>query len=124
MKGMKAKGDKYERDIAEYLNTHVFKSQQCHRAPLSGGGFILSHGGADLTGTHEIFVEAKRTERLNIRSALAQAEKNLATTGETDMPTVITRRNREPLEDSLVTMRLKDWTELYSALMREQGYIQ
>ena len=121
-RGAKAKGDKYEREIAAYLNKHVFGRDQAHRAPLSGGGFIMSHGGADLTGTPDLFVEAKRTERLNIRDALAQAERNIATTGDPSMPCVITRRNQEILEDSLCTMRLKHFHYLYAHYLIAQGH--
>lgn len=120
----KAKGDRYELDLAAYLNKTVFKEQRCQRAPLSGGGRIgLQAGGADILGTPFVFVEAKRTERLNVREAMLQAERNIAQTRSPEAPTVITRRNREPLEDSLVVMRLKDWAALYEALLRQHGYI-
>ena len=41
----KAKGDRYEVDLAHYFNDEVFKEEQCQRAPLSGGGRIGTHAG-------------------------------------------------------------------------------
>lgn len=121
----KAKGDKYEVDLAKYLNEHVFKKEQCQRAPLSGGGRIGLHaGGADILGTPDVFVEAKRVERLNFREAVQQAERNIEATKSPEYATVITRRNRESLEDSLVVMRLKDWKEFYIAHLKSNGYLR
>ena len=120
----KAKGDRYEVDLSHYLNDEVFGQDRCQRAPLSGGGKVgLYAGGADLLGTPDIFVEAKRTERLNVRDAMRQAERNIVQTQSPEAPVVITRRNREPLEDSLVVMRLKDWKEFYKSKLREEGYM-
>ena len=121
----KSKGDKYERDLAAWFNDHIFNENRCQRAPLSGGGFIgTQSGGADILGTPEIFIEAKRVERLSFRDAMAQAERNIKTTGSPEKPVVITRRNREELKDSYVIMRLKDWREMYTALLLQTGLMQ
>jgi len=121
----KAKGDKYEVDLAHWFNEHIFGEERVQRAPLSGGGKVGLHaGGADLLGTPEIFVEAKRTERLNVRDALAQAERNIRDTRSTEFPVVITRRNREALDDSLCVIRLKHMKVLYAALLRERGHLK
>lgn len=123
-KGSKQKGDRYERELAEAFNAHVFGGHEIvRRAALSGGG-IVAHttGGADLTGTPELFVEAKRTELLNIRSALAQAETNIKKTGTTDRAVVITRRNQEATLDSICAMRLRDFLELYAAFLSHHGF--
>lgn len=120
----KAKGDKYEVDLAKWFNENVFNYEQCQRAPLSGGGRVGLHaGGADLLGTTGIFVEAKRVERLNFRDAMLQAERNVEQTNSPEMPTVITRRNREALDDSLVVLRLKCFKELYVAWLKQEGYL-
>ena len=79
MSRQKRKGDGYERELAHWLNTNVYKEERCERAPLSGGGSVnMAAGGADLLGTPGIFVEAKRVEKLPWRDALAQAERNSA----------------------------------------------
>jgi hypothetical protein len=121
----KAKGDAYERDLAKYFNEHIYKEERCSRAPLSGGGRIgIGVGGADLLGTPEIFIEAKRVERLNFRDAMAQAERNIIQTHAPEVPVVITRRSRETIEDSLVVMRLKDWELMYGAYLRATSHMR
>ncbi len=119
----KAKGDKYENDLAKYFNKHIFGADQCQRAPLSGGGKVGLHaGGADILGTPQVFIEAKRVERLNFRDAVRQAERNILATRSEEFPVVITRKNQEKIEDSLVVMRLSDWTEFYIAYLRALGH--
>jgi hypothetical protein len=121
----KAKGDKYEVDLAHYFNDHVFMEERCQRAPLSGGGKIGLHaGGADLLGTPLVFVEAKRVERLNVRDAMRQAERNIQQTRSPEAPVVITRRNQEALADSLVIMRLKDWKLMYVAALEKSAFLK
>ena len=111
------KGSNYERELVAYLN-QTLGITTCARAPLSGGGFIGGHtSGSDLLGLPSVHLEAKRTERLNVRDAIRQAETSLAKNTSPDMPVVITRRNREPTQDSLVVMRLKDWCKLYAAYL-------
>lgn len=59
-KGSKAKGDKFERDLAAEFSKST--GLYCQRAPLSGGGAlgILAGGGADILGTPGLHIEAKR----------------------------------------------------------------
>jgi hypothetical protein len=120
----KRKGDKYEVDLAKWFNENIFKEERCQRAPLSGGGKIgFQAGGADILGTPFVFIEAKRVERLNFRDAMAQAERNIIATRSPEWPVVVTRRNQEKLDDSYVMMRLKDWREMYEALLKERGVL-
>jgi hypothetical protein len=123
-RGMKAKGDNYERDLARLLDTTLFaSSNQVFRAPLSGGGRNIGGGGrADISGTPSIWIEAKRTERFSPYEALAQAERGIAAARSPDMPVVISRRNRMPDTDSLVVMRLSDWLTLYADHLRSLGH--
>ena len=121
MSRQKRKGDAYERELARWLNEHVYKEERCERAPLSGGGRIgMGAGGADLLGTPEIFVEAKRVEKLAWRDALDQAERNSAHKRTAQTPLVITRRNREATEDSVCILRLKEFAKYYEAYLRQQ----
>lgn len=118
------KGSDFERALAAYFNTSVFAGQdRVSRAPLSGGGFTsLNSGGSDLLGLPNLFVEAKRTERLNIREALLQAEGNrYRRNALDDLPIVITRRNQEPLARSIVALRLEDFLTLYTAYLDQRG---
>jgi hypothetical protein len=124
LKKPKAKGDAFEREVAEYLNTHL-PGLKAHRAALSGGGFSWARGvapGADLTGTPLLWVEAKRVESFSPHSAMAQAVKGSSAHHNADMPVVITRRNRQELHDSLCVMRLKDFITFYRALLETTGH--
>lgn len=120
LKNPKAKGDQFERQLAAHLNDNL--GTNAHRAPLSGGGFVMTSGGADLIGTPGIFVEAKAVERLNFLEAIEQAEKNIKATGAPEAPVVINRRKRMPMDDALVTMRMKDWLKFYRAWLTLKGY--
>jgi hypothetical protein len=119
----KAKGDKYERDLARLIDTVCFSGAGLvHRAPLSGGGSNIGGGGrADLSGTPDIWVEAKRTERFQPYEAMAQAERGLAAAKSDDMPVVISRRSQIKDDNSLVVMRMFDWMILYRAHLAANG---
>jgi Holliday junction resolvase len=121
----KAKGDKYERELADYFNKWLYGKEQVYRAPLSGGGKTFTGGGsADLIGTDRIWVEAKRTEKLQPYAAIAQAEKGIAGHGSDELPVVINRRNNMLTEESLVFMRLKDWIQIYESYLIRKGFIK
>gem|GEM_PF-1994639 len=114
------KGNGFERELAAYINAATGLSS--FRAPLSGGGTIEYSGGADLVGTPDLFVEAKRVERLNFHAALAQAEKAIAKTGCPDMPLVINRRNRQTTGEALCLLRLDDFLRLYRYFLEAEGH--
>lgn len=128
----KRRGDRYEIELAKCLNDNLFGGESVvQRAALSGGGRIAERpglstvpmaGGADLVGTPGIFVEAKRTQRINVREALRQAEGNIAKVGTTDRAVVITRRDREATLDSVVAMRLDTFLEMYATVLRALGH--
>ena len=123
-RGHKQKGDNFERELAVYLNEHVYKGRiTAYRAPLSGGGRLESHGGADLTGTPLLFVEAKRTEKFRLHEAMAQACHNAGIARTPDFPTVINRRNRMATGDAIVAVRLKDFCRLYHAALVAPGIL-
>ena len=113
-RGAKQKGDRYERDLAEFFNVECGISS--HRTPLSGGG--RKEALADLIGTPGIAIEAKRVEKININEFMQQAARNCGN----DLPVVITRRNKQSLENSYVFMRLHEWMALYRAFLTQQGY--
>ena len=113
-RGSKQKGDRYERDLAEYFNAQCGISS--HRTPLSGGG--RKEALADLIGTPGIAIEAKRVEKINLTEFMQQAVRNCGN----DLPVVITRRNKQSMENSYVFMRLHEWMALYRAFLTQQGY--
>jgi hypothetical protein len=116
----KRKGDGYERELAAYINEQT-GLKTAHRAPLSGGGMVGLSGGADINGVPELFIEAKRVERLNFLDAIRQAERNKQKTNSPEIPVVINRRNRMTTGESLCLVRLDDFLKLYSSHLRELG---
>lgn len=121
MKGLKAKGDKFERELAAYMAQAT--GLVIERAPLSGGGVIgqLS-GGADLIGTTGLHIEAKRVERLNFLDAIKQAESALAKQGGPEFPVVVNRRNLMATGESVVALRLDHFLALYKGWLLAEGY--
>jgi hypothetical protein len=120
-RGSKAKGDRFERELATYINESV--GTNAVRAPLSGGGSVFASGGADLLGVPGMFIEAKRVERLNFHDAIRQAERNKAATGCPDIPVVINRKNHQTTGESLCVLRLDDLLNLYRYyLQRDVDY--
>lgn len=78
---------------------------------------------ADLFGTPDIWVEAKRTERMNIIAALEQAERGTVASQSPDMPVVITRKNRIQTSQSVAAMRLETFTRIYQGYLKYHGHI-
>lgn len=117
----KQKGDAYERELASYIND--ITGLQSFRAPLSGGGKVGMVGGADLLGTPDVFVEAKRVERLNFHDAMRQAETNIDKTKSDACPIVINRKSRMKTGDSLCLLRLDDLLKFYRSYLKEKGYV-
>ena len=119
----KAKGDKYERELARFLATCT--GLVIERAPLSGGGVIgqLS-GGADLMGTPGLHVEAKRCERYLFEEWLRQTDAAISKTHAPERPVIMARKNGMRTEDSLVVLRLGHFADLYLAWLRHEGYVR
>ena len=119
-RGMKAKGDKYERELAAYINEAT--GLNSFRAPLSGGGNVGMYGGADILGTPDLFIEAKRVERLNFHDAMRQAEGNIIKIKTDDSPVVVNRKNQMKTGDSLCLVRLDFFLELYKSYLQQKGF--
>ncbi len=120
----KAKGDAFERELADYLNSHLFPNNpQVKRTPMSGACSVAYNSGmADLTGTPDLWVEAKRTETLKPHAFMAQAVNGTKAHHSADMPVVITRRNRQSMDDALVMLRLSDFVRLYAKWLASRGF--
>jgi hypothetical protein len=119
---MKTKGDRFERELAAHLNQECYTvTQSAYRAPLSGGGFVMSSGGADLVGTPDLFVEAKRVERCNFKEAMRQAERNAIDTKSPETPIVINRMNHMKIKDSYCVLRLENFIKYYNAWLKQEG---
>ena len=96
----KDKGARGERELANKLKEYGF---DCRR----GQQFCGSNGDADVVGLDGVHIEVKRTERLSLYDALAQAKQD-ARGGE--MPVVMHRKNNC---EWVVIQPLEDWIELY-----------
>lgn len=116
-RGLKAKGDKYERELAAHMGSRL--EIDIRRTPLSGGGVIHGlSGGADLSGTPELHVEAKRVERLNFMDAMRQAEASVTASQTQDVPIVVNRRNNMTTGESLCVLRLDAFLDMYDAWLK------
>lgn len=123
IKTIKAKGDRYERELAAHITQRT--GLHCERAPLSGGGVIGQlAGGADLLGTPGLHVEAKRVERLNFLEAMRQAESAIIAGNAPEAPIVINRRNNMATGESIIAMRLDAFLTLYLGWLRDEGYVK
>ena len=95
------KGRGGELELCRILNDAGF--------PVSPGAPVSYGQTPDLTGLPGIHIEVKRTERLNLNTAMAQAQRD-ALFFQDGAPAVFHRQNRRPW---MVTMKLTDWLEIY-----------
>lgn len=114
VRGVKAKGSDYEREVAAWLNDNI-PGLSARRALLSGGG--RSDGGSDIEGAPMLHLELKRTEAFAPKAAMAQAEAAVKKAASGLVPVVVSRSNRMATEDSLVVMRLKDFAAMYRIVL-------
>lgn len=101
------KGQTGELELAHILQGHGFTdvrrtSQYCGK----------TGDASDLVGLPGIHIESKRTERLSLYEAMAQARRDAQAADKGAFPTVFHRRSKQPW---LVVMDLDDWVELYRA---------
>ena len=105
-KSSQRKGADGERELAALLREYGY--------PVERGGSLSFGEVPDLTGLPGVHVECKRTERLNLPAAMAQAARD-AERFQDGAPAVFHRRNREPW---LVTMQLTDWLRIYQKVAK------
>jgi len=110
-RGAKAKGDNFEREVAAYLNERV-NGRDADRTPLYGLRGGRETATPDLSNTPGVAIECKRTETISARKWMKQA---VEAAGD-NAPVVITRQNRDTMDDALVIMRLGDWVKFYGAV--------
>ena len=115
-RGAKAKGDNFERQVAAYLNDKI-EGLDAYRTPLSGMRGGRETATPDLSNTPRVAIECKRTETISARKWMKQAVEAAGA----NAPVVITRQNRDSMDDALVIMRLGEWIKFYEAVVREDG---
>lgn len=98
-KASREKGKRGERELANVLKSYGYNAKRG----------VQYHGGEDspdVVGLPGVHIECKRTERLDLYGAMAQAK---ADSGE-NKPAVMHRKNNC---EWVVIQPLKDWIELY-----------
>ena len=100
LKNPKRKGSAGERELIKILRSHGYDSQRNNQQYVGG----KDNPDITLPGCH---VECKRTEKLRLYDAMAQA---IHDANGKSLPVVMTRKSHAPW---LVCMRLDDWIELY-----------
>ena len=113
----KTKGSGWERQLAAHMNKFLGTDHIC-RQPLSGGGNTRSSAkafgvAADLNGTFDLSVEAKRTERFTPHAAMRQAKEAVAVSGKDYVPVVIHRRNQQPVSEAMVCIELDQFMAIW-----------
>ena len=107
-KSSQKKGRAGELELCQVLQDHGYRVSP---------GMAVSFGDTpDLVGLPGVHIECKRVERLNLRAAMEQAERDAAFFKD-GAPTVFHRQNRQPW---LVTMRLSDWLKLYGNVTKQE----
>lgn len=100
----KQKGARYERELASKLRDYGFDTRRTAQ-------FCGNTGDAsDVVGLTGIHIEAKHQEKIQIYDWMAQAVRDSEASGKGNLPTVFFRKNNA---ETLVTMRLDDWIQLY-----------
>lgn len=97
------KGKRGERELASKLREYGYDTRR-------GQQYCGANGDADVIGLPGIHIECKRTERLSLYDAMAQAKAD-ARLGE--MPVVMHRKNNN---EWLVIQPLADWIEMYKVV--------
>lgn len=120
--GARIKGAQFERDISKLLTEATGEDFLRGLGQTRGGGGevpdVQPSGNTPLSNA--IHIECKRQKRCNIRGALDQAHTDIALRKLTPspMPIVITKDDRE---DTLVTLRLQDWLEMFNLWIQAKG---
>ena len=70
-------------------------------------------GGEDVVGLPFIHIEAKNVQKLNLRDAMAQSERDAR---EDQTPVVMHKKDRKPW---LVTLNLDDFMTMYKVWLKE-----
>lgn len=95
----KKKGKNGELELSRVLRGYGYPARR-------GQQYSGTETSADVVGLPGIHIECKRVEKLNITDAIEQAKRDCGG----NIPAVMHRKNNE---EWLVTMRLKDWIEIY-----------
>lgn len=99
-KSQREKGKRGERELARRLREYGYDARR-------GQQYSGANGDADVIGLPGVHIEVKRTEKLSLYDALAQA---IADARPGEMPVVAHRRNNC---DWVIIQPLDDWIKIY-----------
>lgn len=100
----KAKGARYERELASKFREQGYDARRTAQYCGNTGD------ASDVVGLPGIHVEAKHQEKMQLYDWIAQAVRDAEAGGKGNLPAVFHRKNNA---ETLVTMRLDDWFQLY-----------
>lgn len=100
MTNSRQKGKRGELALARRLREYGYDARR-------GQQYSGANGDADVVGLPFVHIECKWVEKLNIFSAVAQAESDKR---DGEIPVVFHKKNNH---DWLVTMKIDDWIKLY-----------
>lgn len=105
MVNSREKGKRAERELAKTLTTYGF---DCRRGQQFSG-----IEGEDVVGLPFMHIECKNVQKLNLREAMAQSERDAK---EDQIPVVMHKKDRKPW---LVTLNLEDFMRMYKVWLKE-----
>lgn len=108
----KAKGARFELEIAHYFKDHGFPD--AHRTAQHCG---KTGDAGDVEGVPHLHVECKHVEKLNLYNAYHQAVRDNNAKNAGDIPVVIHKKNRE---ETLITLSLDDFIKIFSTYKKEE----
>lgn len=108
MVNSRQKGARAEREIA-----HILKDEYGFKDARRGQQFSGMNGDADVVGCPFLHLEIKNVQKLNLRDAMAQSERDAR---EDETPVVMHKKDRKPW---LVTLNLDDFMRFYMAWLKE-----
>ena len=105
MVNSKAKGARFERELARKLREYGYNTRRTAQYCGKTGD------ASDVVGLPHLHIEAKHVERLNIYDAMAQAKRDAVAGVKGSLPAVFHKRNNCSI---LVTMELEDFMKIYA----------
>ena len=108
----KAKGARFELQIAHYLQDHGYPS--AHRTAQHCG---KTGDAGDVEGIEGLHIECKHVEKLNLYNAYHQSVRDNSAKNSDDIPIVVHKKNRET---TLVSLSLDDFVKIFSTYRKEE----
>jgi hypothetical protein len=108
----KAKGSKWELDVARYFNERGFPDVERRY----GAGATLDKG--DINGVKDTVVEAKNWAKITLSTIMDEALVEQKNAKKRFGISVIKRRNRN-VKEAYVVMTLEQWIDLYSVYVEK-----